>query len=55
VTPLSLFPPERLPVGLQLFNQLIDKLGQAPRISFTGYQLAKPSPFLFLLDRHERI
>jgi hypothetical protein len=43
-------------VGLQLFNQLIDQFGQALRISFVGYQLAKLSPLFFFLDpRHGRI
>jgi hypothetical protein len=43
-------------VGIQLFNQLIDKFGQALGISFPGYQLAKLSPFLFFPDpRHGRM
>jgi hypothetical protein len=45
-----------LPAGIQLLNQLIDKLGQALRISFTGHQLAKLSPlFFFSCRRHGRI
>jgi hypothetical protein len=49
---LLLVTPERLLVGVQLFNELVDKFGHALRVGFVRYQLAELSPlFFFFLDR----